>query len=57
MILEMTETLYWCDLIFGLLGGWRLFEDDQQHVVAHQTFWEQKMLDTGYGYVDWTEGH
>ena len=57
MILEMTETLYWCDLVFGLLEGWWLFEDDRQHVVAHQTFWEQKMLDAGYGYVDWTEGH
>jgi nucleoside-diphosphate-sugar epimerase len=39
-----------------MLEGWWLFGDDRQHVVAHQTFWEQKMLAAGYGQVEWTEG-
>jgi thioester reductase-like protein/SAM-dependent methyltransferase/acyl carrier protein len=57
MILEMTDTLYWVDLVFGLLEGWWLFEDEREHVVAHQSFWQQKLFSAGYGHVDWTEGH
>ncbi|KAF3483339.1 polyketide synthase [Arthroderma uncinatum] len=57
MILEMTDTLYWVDLVFGVLEGWWLYDDGRKHVVAHQSIWERSMLSAGYGHVDWTEGN
>ena len=57
MMLEMTDTLYWVDMIFGLLEGWWLFDDDRKHAVTHQSLWKKSMQSVGYGYVDWTEGN
>lgn len=57
MMLEMTEPVYWVDLIFGLFEGWWLFEDGRQHAIAHQSVWERDMQSVGYGHVDWTDGH
>jgi len=57
MMLEMTDTLYWVDMIFGLFEGWWLFDDGRQHAVTHQSLWEKSMQSVGYGHVDWTEGN
>ena len=57
MMVEMTDKLYWVDLIFGLLEGWWMFDDGRRHAVAHQDLWEQSMHSAGYGHVDYTEGH
>lgn len=57
MMLEMTDTLYWVDMIFGLLEGWWLFDDGRQHAVTHQTLWDKSLRSVGYGHVDWTEGN
>ena len=57
MMLEMTDTLYWVDMIFGLLEGWWLFDDGRQHAVTHQSLWEKSIQSVGYGHVDWTEGN
>ena len=57
MMLEMTETLYWIDMIFGLLEGWWLFDDGRRHAISHQSHWEREMQSVGYGHVDWTDGH
>ncbi|QGA18697.1 hypothetical protein EYB26_006382 [Talaromyces marneffei] len=43
MMLEMTETVYWIDVIFGLLEGWWLFEDGRRHAIAHQSRWEKDL--------------
>ncbi|EFR04739.1 phenolpthiocerol synthesis polyketide synthase ppsB [Nannizzia gypsea CBS 118893] len=56
MILEMTDTLYWVDVVFGVLEGWWLYNDGRKHVVANQVIWEKSMHLAGYGYVDWTSG-
>jgi acyl transferase domain-containing protein/nucleoside-diphosphate-sugar epimerase/SAM-dependent methyltransferase/acyl carrier protein len=56
MILEMTETLYWVDVIFGVLEGWWLFDDGRRHAIAHQSRWEQELQSAGYGHIDWTDG-
>ena len=56
MMLEMTETLYWIDMIFGLLEGWWLFDDGRRHALSHQSRWERDLQSVGYGHVDWTEG-
>lgn len=57
MMLEMTETLYWIDLIFGLLEGWWLFDDGRRHAISPQSRWEREMQSVGYGHVDWTDGN
>lgn len=57
MMLEMTETLRWADIIFGLLEGWWLFDDGRPHALSHQSHWESVLHSTGYGHVDWTDGH
>lgn len=57
MMLEMTETLPWVDIIFGLLEGWWLFDDGRQHAISHQSRWERELHSLGYGHVDWTDGH
>lgn len=57
MMLEMTETLPWIDLVFGLLEGWWLFDDGRRHALAPPEVWESTMKSVGYGHVDWTEGN
>ncbi len=57
MMLEMTKTLYWIDMIFGLLEGWWLFDDGRRHAISHQSRWERELQSVGYGHVDWTDGN
>ena len=57
VMLEMTETLRWVDIIFGLLEGWWLFDDGRPHALSHQSHWESVLHSAGYGHVDWTDGH
>ena len=56
MMLEMTQTLPWIDLIFGLLEGWWLFDDGRRHALVPPSVWEETLQTVGYGHVDWTEG-
>ncbi|KAK3324854.1 putative polyketide synthase [Apodospora peruviana] len=57
MMLEMTQPLFWVDIIFGLFEGWWLFDDGRKHAIAHQTVWERDLQTAGYGHVDWTDGY
>ncbi|CAG7970570.1 unnamed protein product [Penicillium salamii] len=57
VLLEMTRTIYWVDMIFGLLGGWWLFDDGRRHAVAHQSRWHDDFIATGYRHVDWSDGN
>lgn len=56
LMLEMTDTLYWVDMIFGLFEGWWFFDDGRTHAVTHQSRWEKDLHLVGYGHVDWTDG-
>jgi malonyl CoA-acyl carrier protein transacylase/acyl carrier protein/SAM-dependent methyltransferase len=56
LMMEMTRTPYWVDLIFGLFEGWWLFEDGRQHALTHELRWEADLHASGYGHVDWTDG-
>jgi malonyl CoA-acyl carrier protein transacylase/SAM-dependent methyltransferase len=56
MMLEMTSTVVWIDIIFGLLEGWWLFDDGRRHAIAHQSRWEHDLKSVGFGHVDWTDG-
>lgn len=56
LMVEMTGTLYWVDMIFGLFEGWWLFDDGRQHAVADEMRWKSDLSKAGYGHVDWTDG-
>ncbi|KAI3398122.1 hypothetical protein diail_9744 [Diaporthe ilicicola] len=56
MMVEMTSTLYWVDMIFGLFEGWWRFDDGRKHAVASETQWRRALETAGYGLVEWTDG-
>ena len=56
IMLEMTETLPWIDLIFGLIEGWWLFDDGRRHALVTPSVWEDTLQQAGYCHVDWTKG-
>lgn len=56
MMLEMTESAPFIDLIFGLLEGWWLFDDGRKHAIVPAEHWERDLHGAGFGHVDWTDG-
>ncbi|GJN86551.1 type I iterative polyketide synthase [Purpureocillium lilacinum] len=56
LMLEMTGTMYWVDMIFGLFEGWWLFDDGRTHAVTDEKRWAKDLQSVGYGHVDWTDG-
>ncbi|KAK5136316.1 hypothetical protein LTR08_003689 [Meristemomyces frigidus] len=56
LMLEMTETIPWIDLVFGILDGWWLFEDGREHALVSPETWKETLQSVGYGSVDWTAG-
>ncbi|KAM0273158.1 hypothetical protein ACHAQH_008449 [Verticillium albo-atrum] len=57
MMLEMTESAPFLDLIFGLLEGWWLFDDGRKHAIITAKAWERDLHAAGFAHVDWTDGH
>ncbi|KAI9844533.1 MAG: Type I Iterative PKS [Sclerophora amabilis] len=55
-LIELTRSLFWFDLVFGLLEGWWLFEDSRKYVLAHESLWEQSLKNAGFRHVDWSDG-
>lgn len=56
LLLELTESQVWMDLVFGLLEGWWLFDDGRTHALSDPTAWDSTLRKVGYKHVDWTEG-
>ncbi|KAL9594219.1 MAG: hypothetical protein Q9219_007152 [cf. Caloplaca sp. 3 TL-2023] len=56
VMVEMTETVPYVDIIFGLLEGWWLFDDGRRHAIASPSRWEKDLQSVGFGHVDWTDG-
>jgi thioester reductase-like protein/SAM-dependent methyltransferase len=56
MILEMTDSAPFIDIIFGLLEGWWLFDDGRKHAIVPAEHWERELHAAGFGHVDWTDG-
>ncbi|KAI1465201.1 uncharacterized protein F4812DRAFT_466638 [Daldinia caldariorum] len=56
MMLEMTGTMYWVDMVFGLFNGWWFFDDGRHHAVTNEFRWQKDLQAVGYGHVDWTDG-
>ena len=55
-LVELTQNLFWFDLVFGLLDGWWLFNDGRKHVLANESLWKQNLHRAGFQWVDWTQG-
>ncbi|KND88239.1 Conidial yellow pigment biosynthesis polyketide synthase [Tolypocladium ophioglossoides CBS 100239] len=55
LMLEMTDTMYWVDMIFGLFEGWWFFDDGRTHAVTNEASWQKDLELVGYGHVDWTD--
>ncbi|KAI1742638.1 beta-ketoacyl synthase [Xylaria scruposa] len=53
-LLELTRNLPWFSLVFGLLEGWWLFEDNREHVLVSETHWKGELHKAGYNFVDWS---
>ncbi|KAI3333354.1 hypothetical protein F4824DRAFT_472200 [Ustulina deusta] len=56
MMLEMTDTMYWVDMVFGLFEGWWFFDDSRVHAVVSESRWAEELQAVGYGHVAWTDG-
>ncbi|KAL2802933.1 hypothetical protein BJX63DRAFT_437407 [Aspergillus granulosus] len=56
MMLEMTGTLHWVDIIFGIFEGWWYFDDGRTHAITHESRWAKDLQAVGYGHIDWTDG-
>ncbi|PPJ56297.1 hypothetical protein CBER1_00664 [Cercospora berteroae] len=55
-LVEFTRSLYWFDLVYGLLEGWWLFDDGRTHALADEGFWDKSLRDAAFGHVSWTDG-
>ncbi|KAL9081765.1 MAG: hypothetical protein Q9159_007056 [Coniocarpon cinnabarinum] len=55
-LVELTQNLFWFDLVFGLLEGWWLFNDGRKHALASPTIWDKSLRASGFNWVDWTQG-
>ncbi|KAH6629968.1 polyketide synthase [Chaetomium sp. MPI-SDFR-AT-0129] len=55
-LVELTQNLFWFDLVFGLLEGWWLFEDGRSHALASEERWRGVLLESGFEWVDWSDG-
>ena len=56
-LVEITQNMFWFDVVFGLFEGWWLFEDGRSHALVRETHWERLMKDAGFKEVLWTDGN
>lgn len=54
-LVELTQTLPWFDLVFGLLEGWWLFNDGRRYALADEYHWDRVLREAGFQYVDWSD--
>lgn len=52
---EMTESLPFVDVVFGLLEGWWRFADGREHAIVSAEHWGEQLRKAGF-YADWTNG-
>ncbi|KAH6635854.1 BcPKS19, polyketide synthase [Chaetomium tenue] len=55
-LIEITQNMYWLDIVVGLFEGWWVFEDGRKHALADERHWERKMKSAGFGDVSWSDG-
>lgn len=55
-LIEITQNMFWLDMVVGLLEGWWLFEDGREHALVNEKYWEGVMKRAGFEAVDWSDG-
>ncbi|KAI5463904.1 hypothetical protein BGZ63DRAFT_442671 [Mariannaea sp. PMI_226] len=55
-LVELTQGLFWFDLVFGLLEGWWLFNDGRVHALVSEMKWKETLQQSGFPWVTWSEG-
>ncbi|KAJ5181613.1 Acyl transferase/acyl hydrolase/lysophospholipase [Penicillium cf. viridicatum] len=53
-LIELTQNLFWFDLVFGLLEGWWLFDDGRKHALATEHVWKDSLSQSGFEWVNWS---
>lgn len=56
-LVEMTQQLFWLDIVVGLFEGWWRFEDGRTHALIDEKQWAERMNRAGFEEVLWTEGN
>lgn len=56
-LVEMTQQLFWLDIVVGLFEGWWRFEDGRTHALIDEKQWAERMKRAGFEEVLWTEGN
>ncbi|KAJ5816624.1 hypothetical protein N7447_008857 [Penicillium robsamsonii] len=54
-LVEATQRLAWYELVWGLLDGWWLFNDDRTYPLQSPWDWEREMHSAGFAQVGWSE--
>lgn len=55
-LVEITQNMFWLDVVVGLFEGWWLFEDGRSHALIDEQQWERRMRAAGFDEVAWTDG-
>jgi malonyl CoA-acyl carrier protein transacylase/acyl carrier protein/SAM-dependent methyltransferase len=55
-LIEITQNMFWLDIVVGLFEGWWLFEDNRTHALVNEKHWEREMKGVGFKEVLWTDG-
>lgn len=56
VLLELTRTINWFDLVFGLLSGWWSAEDGRNYPLQTPQAWVDYLQAAGFGPCRWTAG-
>jgi acyl transferase domain-containing protein/acetyl esterase/lipase/acyl carrier protein/ubiquinone/menaquinone biosynthesis C-methylase UbiE len=55
-LIEITQNMFWLDVVVGLLEGWWLFEDGREHALVDERHWARVMKAAGFAAVEWSDG-
>ncbi|KAI1205468.1 BcPKS19, polyketide synthase [Annulohypoxylon truncatum] len=55
-LVEITQNMFWLDIVVGLFEGWWLFEDGRTHALIDERRWERIMKKAGFAEVLWSDG-
>lgn len=55
-LVEITQNMFWLDIVVGLFEGWWLFDDNRTHALVNEKHWENEMKAAGFKEVLWTDG-
>jgi hypothetical protein len=55
-LIEITQNMFWLDIVVGLFEGWWLFNDGREHALVDEKHWERRMMGAGFEEVAWSDG-